>query len=220
MKWLGKGAFFIVCMAIAALLSLRGWQVTMLPSDCVSTPSELTPHIPSWLWQTGEKEVFIQSLPCLEGARFTAKYPARIVVEVLKRQAVVILIASESASTARFLVDRRGYVFDTTYETRQLPVVESLLPVVVGERFQELDGVEWQRLTEEIRRHLGTVDVLVLGRLGDLEIRVAGTTVLVPLDSSVYERLPTVASVLSRASRDGTMLKKIDYRFDRPVLLY
>lgn len=218
----------VVFLAGTAFFSLRINKVELVPNECLSAKDfERLVSKPWWLKGTLGVEK-LKAVPCVGEVQIKRVFPGKIIISIQQRVGIVklrpllLFEASESShvETESFVADSHGYVFRKSQKDEYLPQISIARPVAAGERFEEITKVDWRQLSEVIKEVTGQDAIVNITKGGDLEIQTNQVTFLLSLNNQTFERLKLIPQLVQVASWGGKLVKRIDYRFDRPVVSY
>lgn len=192
---------------------------------------------PSQIWQTAVDLTFNKNIiflptqkiseeilrknPILKEIKIKKKLPAKLILEIKKRQALVVL-SSEPSGEDFYVIDEEGVVLAKEKKT-DLPLI-FFSPIgkwEIGQRVEE----------EKIQQ---TVDILTKLRLNLFKPKSAkiispyslevwlneGFLVVFSLKKEGENQVGSLQTIFSRSKIEGRVIKKIDLRFDKPVVNY
>ncbi|MBM3205281.1 cell division protein FtsQ [Candidatus Shapirobacteria bacterium] len=121
-----------------------------------------------------------------------------------------------------YLVDQNGLVLAKPDQQGQWPLVllKNDPGLSIGQRFQEPGSEAVLKALLGLKMRLAEPKVIRLVSLREIEVWLNGETiVLLNGEKDLSSQLDSLQLILSRSKIEGKQIKKIDLRFDKPVIL-
>ncbi len=150
----------------------------------------------------------------LKSLTISKKLPQELVVKVEKRNAQAIIKAGEEF----FVIDDQGFVLQ---KTKIRTEIKQDLPVILIDSFSQTEVAWTANLLEKIKFYLFTPQETKILSSRNIEVKLdKGLLVIFSSQKEMDFQLDSLQFIFSRAKIEGRKIKKIDLRFDKPVVVY
>lgn len=122
-----------------------------------------------------------------------------------------------------YLIDKKGVVVRKGNQSQNLPLIliKNDPNLKVGDQLSQEEIKKVMEILLEIRMHLLEPKIAKVGSLRKIEIWLKDETlVLMSAKKPIDSQLDSLQLIHSRAKIEGKQVKKIDLRFDKPVIVY
>lgn len=159
--------------------------------------------------------------PTIKEVKVKKKLPSEVVFELKKREAVAAIV--EEATF--FIVDKEGVIISKTAnpQPENLPLIFVNEPINLreGEKFNTEEIVGLINLLNELRLYLFQPRSarLLSSQNGQVNLK-NGEEVLFSLKKELKIQLDSLQLIFSRSKIEGRNIKRVDLRFDKPVVTY
>lgn len=225
----------IILFIIAGILFLKSdfWRVKKVTCQLNShdCPAELKAALLR-LFQT-ENLLFLSSAKAIEkinksqltvtGIKIQRRFPDELVFRLEQRKPQVAITAEGSQGGEYYLVDQEGVLVEKTNNAPDFPLLflKELPDLAVGNKFEE--GVAKDTITILVDLQWRLLKPRLAKIVSEREIEVwleDDVQVLFSAKKDLKIQLDSLQLIFSRAKIEGEKLKRIDLRFDKPVLTY
>ncbi len=248
-SWLKLVAFLILTCSIFYFLKSSFWSVKKVECflDGQPCPEEIFNQLN--ILSLGKNLIFFpkqnailsikQSNSHISIIEIKKRIPNRLLFNLQVRKAVVavgikLTLADQATASASledesislsgdfYLIDNQGVVLDKTTDSQDLPLIilGSDPFLVKGDVFD--DSVrKTVELFSGLRLRLLETLLIEISSLREAKIRLKDSVlVLFNLTKEIENQLDSLQLILSRSKIEGKQIKKIDLRFDKPVIGY
>ena len=178
-----------------------------------------------------------QSNPHIASINIKKRIPDRLIFDLMIRKAVVAVgvslpLTAEATDSAElmdqpislsgnfYLIDNQGIILEKTNQDNGLPliIIDSDPFLSEGEIFDDAVRKAIELLLGLRLRLLETL-LVQINSSRQVEVRLKNSTlILFNLNKDTEEQLDSLQLILSRSKIEGKQIKKIDLRFDKPVI--
>lgn len=156
--------------------------------------------------------------PNLKSLAISKKFPQELIVKIEKREPKAIVKTSEEF----FVVDDQGFVLEKSQKSG-LPLILFEKPVSLGinEQFTQSEIIWAVNLVEKMKFYLFTPKETRIISPRNIEVSLdRGLMVIFSSKKSETIQLDSLQFIFSRSKIESKGIKKIDLRFDKPVVIY
>jgi len=141
------------------------------------------------------------------------KIPGKILVDITSRQALAVIPGVGKF----FLIDKDGLVFEEKKEAAGLPILNlDLQNIKLGSRIDDrYKGIFL--ILEKLGKEVSTVSQT------EEEIKLEltdGSLIVLPVDEQLESKLYALQTLLNRFKIEGKRPRKIDLRFEKPIVTF
>lgn len=218
----------IILAVLAVLLCLEGDFLKIKTVSCRIDENECPPELKSPLtdYFLG-KNIFLvgirdlekdlgEKYPWIEKQTAVKIFPDRLDFRFTNRQ-ILAAIAGDSFA----LVDESGLVVKISKSSGDYPVVSLLskVSIALGQRIDQPSLAETLQILKHLRLRLLEPKRAEIGPPGKITIWFRdGSQAVFSSENDIIRQLDSLQLILNRTKMEGKQFKKIDLRFDKPVI--
>jgi len=166
-----------------------------------------------------KKEIFREK-PTLKAVKIKKKLPNKLIFELKEREGIVAL--GLEGEQGFYIVDSEGVLLAKT-KNSSLPLILLSQPIGldIGQKIEEEEILRAINFLTNLRLNLFEPKQARIISPFSLEVLLKGdVTLLFSLKKEAQIQLDSLQFIFSRSKIEGKTIRKIDLRFDKPVLTY
>lgn len=141
------------------------------------------------------------------------EFPGKLILEIKERQPLVVM----PKDNLYFFVDKEGIIFSLEKDPRDLPFLEiSLQNPKIGSSI-EIKRIKIPQILESLKQEK-ILKIIVKNDRIELETN-KGSLIILPMAAS-DKKIRALQMILNRFRIEGKRLRKIDLRFEKPVISF
>jgi len=246
-RWLKIIGFLILLALIYVFLRSDFWRVKKI--DCQFNQLDCNEEITNKISELALNKNLLffprqtvinkikENLPQVETVKIKKIIPNKLLFELSSRKPVIALaveLSSETEATTSakpqfsltgvyYLVDEQGVVVKKVEENQNLPLIlfKSDLQFKNGQKINQEEMLKTIEIILGMKLRLLEPKVSRINNFQEIEIWLEdGALTLFNGEKDIQSQLDSLQFISSRSKIEGKQIKKIDLRFDKPVIVY
>lgn len=209
------------------------WRIKQI--DCQVNSHDCSVELKGELMRLfqGENFLFLSSSAAAERVRKSPlkistvvvkkRFPSGLVFQLGERQARVAIVKKGAAQNEFYLVDQDGFLLEKTTDSVNLPLVftDHLPEIEIGRQFEESALRMTIAALVDLQLRLLKPRFAQINSSKEIELWLEGDTqAIVSLEKNLDFQLGSLQLIFSRTKIEGEPPRRIDLRFDKPVISY